>query len=409
MEEDWGSLSFIEKKFKAWYASNSLKITTPNQLLNREFAFLTFQSRKMYRHIMFPSEQELWRYLRNNSPAHCYHSSAYYSDPLASMSKKGWLGADLVFDIDADHFNLPCQKTHDTWKCRNCELFGVSKPPEICKCGKAQFDTETWLCENCLQAAKHETQKLLDILIQDFGIDTQHLYTNFSGHRGYHVHVRSNSVKKLEQSERREIVDYIMATGIELDFQGYSQRKRGAKTTITEGGWRGRLVRALYDYLSQVSIEEIKALNLGRKATENIITKKNKILKTLIEKHPSNLIPLIDTESLKLLLNEAVGLQASDIDTVVTTDIHRLIRLGNTLHGKTGWQVQNIPYGELPDYDPLTKAVVLKGPAVKLEFKKAPRIRILGKEYGPYENEQVEIPLEAAIFFLAKKGARVLE
>ena len=168
-------------------------------------------------------------------------------------------------------------------------------------------------------------------------------------------------------------------------------------------------MRALYDYLTEASDEDIKDLNLGEKATENITTKKNKILRTLMEKHPSNIIPLIGQTGLEKILQEALELQASEIDTVVNTDIHRLIRLTGTLHGKTGWQVQSIPYGALPDYDPLRNAIVIKGGLVRLEFKWAPKIRIIDEVYGPYEDEIAELPLEAALFFLAKKGARVID
>ncbi|GAF79166.1 unnamed protein product, partial [marine sediment metagenome] len=92
---------------------------------------------------------------------------------------------------------------------------------------------------------------------------------------------------------------------------------------------------------------------------------------------------------------------------VVTTDIHRLIRLPKTLHGKTGWQVQTIPYGSLPDYDPLTRATVITGDHVWLEFRWAPKIKINDVEYGPYEEEEAELPVGAALFFLCKKGARL--
>jgi hypothetical protein len=44
---------------------------------------------------------------------------------------------------------------------------------------------------------------------------------------------------------------------------------------------------------------------------------------------------------------------------------------------------------------------------VELEFKSAPKIKILGETYGPYEEEDVTMPLGAALFFLCKKGARV--
>ena len=407
MEEEWGSTQFVAEQFQRWYAQNSQTVQAPLEIERREFGFLTFHGRGMYRHIRLPTEGELQRYLRQNAPAHSYHSSSYYEDPTADMARKGWKGADLVFDLDADHFDLPCQKEHDKWVCRNCGKQGAGHPPELCECGKAQFQTETWLCERCLQAAKHETQKLLDILIQDFGANPEDLTTNFSGNRGYHVHDHSETVKPLEQHARREIVDYIMATGLEAEHQGYSQRNRGAKPVLAEGGWRGRTSRALYDYLSEATEKELKEIVSG-KAAQSIVAERGRLLKVLTDKHPSNLTPLIDPKSLQVILQKAVKLQASEIDTVVTTDIHRLIRLPNTLHGKTGWQVQTIPYGELPDYDPLRSAIALKGPPVKLEFRKAPSIRIGETRYGPYSDETAELPLEAALFYLCKKGARLV-
>jgi DNA primase small subunit len=134
---------------------------------------------------------------------------------------------------------------------------------------------------------------------------------------------------------------------------------------------------------------------------------RSRLLKILTDKHPSNLVPIIDYKNLQNMIQKAVKLQAADIDTVVTTDIHRLIRLPNTLHGKTGWQVQTIPYGDLPDYDPLRSAIVLRGPHVKLEFREAPIIKIDETIYGPYSWETAELPLEAAMFYLCKKGARL--
>jgi len=406
MEEEWGSTKFVAEQFQRWYAQNSHTVPAPLEIEQREFGFLTFHGRGMYRHIKLPTEAELQRYLRQNAPAHSYHSSSYYEDPTADMARKGWTGADLVFDLDADHYDLPCQKEHDKWVCRNCGKQGTGHPPELCECGKAQFQTETWLCERCLQAAKHETQKLLDILIQDFGVHPEDITTNFSGNRGYHVHVHNETVKPLEQHARREIVDYIMSTGFEAEYQGFSQRNRGAKPTLAEEGWRGRASRALYDYLSGATEEELKGI-VGAKNAKNIIAERGRLLKVLTDKHPSNLTPLIDAKSLQLILQKAVKLQASDIDTVVTTDIHRLIRLPNTLHGKTGWQVQTIPYGGLPDYDPLRSAIAITGPPVKLEFRGAPAIRIGEAWYGPYGSEVAEVPLEAALFFLCKKGARI--
>ena len=405
-QEPWGSPKFVEEQFTQWYRRKSSTIPAPIDLPRREFAFLTFRGRGMHRHIELPTLKDLHRYLRNNAPMHAYHSSSYYDEPTADMAQKGWLGADLVFDIDADHFDLPCQKTHDKWWCRNCDEEGTGHHPEICKCGKAQFESEAWLCGDCLQATKYETEKLLDILIQDFGARIEDLTTNFSGNRGYHVHVHSDAMKPLNQNSRREIVDYIMATGLEAGLQGFKPGK-GARSTLAEGGWRGRTGRAVYDYLTSATEKEIKALKMSRNATKAVLNSRDEVLDTLVTKHPSNILPMIPPKQLDKLVAKAIKLQASEIDTVVTTDIHRLIRMPITLHGKTGWQVQTIPYGKLPSYDPLMQAVILTGPEVDLEFKGAPKIKILGETYGPYGEEDVTMPLGAALFFLCKKGARV--
>lgn len=405
--EDWGSPGFVYNQFKKWYNLNINIIQPPNEMNLREFAFLSFQGRNMHRHINFNDLEDLRDYFRRNVPAHAYYSTSYYKMPEADMASKGWLGADLVFDIDSDHFDLSCQKIHDKWKCRNCGQEGTGTPPEICNCGKANYQTETWICEECLQAAKYETQKLIDILIQDMGVTTEELTINFSGNRGYHVHVNNEKIKILDQHARREIVDYILAIGLEPEYQGFNTQKSGSKSTLADDGWRGRTSRALYDFITKCDENDIKKLNLNRKATKNILENKDKLLSTITNKHPSNLFAYIDPKNLKILIKKAIKLQASEIDTVVTTDINRLIRLPNTLHGKTGWQVQTIPYEAISDYNPLQSAVVINGPTVKLQFKHTPKIKINDVEYGPYENEQAELPLGAAIFFLAKKGAMI--
>jgi DNA primase small subunit len=408
-QEPWGSPQFVGEQFAIWYRKNADTIPAPLDLPKREFAFLTFQGRGMHRHIQLATLRDLQRYLRNNAPMHSYHSSSYYENPTADMALKGWMGADLVFDIDSDHVALPCQETHDKWWCRNCDEQGTGHPPEICKCGKAQFTTETWLCADCLQAMKYEAEKLLDILISDFGAKIEEIITNFSGNRGYHVHVHSEAMKGLNQNSRREIVDYILAIGLEVDLQGFKPGK-GARSTLAEGGWRGRTGRALYDYIASTTDQEIRALKMSPNATRTVINSRDEVLDTLMTKHPSNLLPLIPPKQLDKLVAKAIKLQASEIDTVVTTDIHRLIRMPKTLHGKTGWQVQTIPYGKLPSYDPLRDAVIPNKDMIKLEFKGAPKIEILDEEYGPYEEGAiVDMPIEAALFFLCKKGARVVK
>ncbi|MGD2142592.1 MAG: DNA primase small subunit PriS [Candidatus Bathyarchaeota archaeon] len=407
--EDWGSEKYVSDQFKKYYSTNAKRIEPPTEIAQREFGFLSFGGRTMFRHIGFQDPQQLSDYLRSYAPAHTYFSAAYYEEPTAPMSDKGWLGADLVFDIDADHFDLPCQRRHDRWVCTTCGEEGMGHPPDRCpSCDKATYLEETWLCGSCLGAAKYEAQKLLDILIQDFGFQPSELSLNFSGNRGYHVHVRSHAVKKLDQMARREVVDYVLGIGIEPEHQGFTSHLIGGGSSLDSGGWRGRSVRALYDFITKATPEQFKSLEIGRRDSKRLIEEKEEILGLLMKDHPSRIVKFIDKKSLDTLLEAAVEEQASAIDTVVTTDLRRLIRLPNTLHGKTGWLSQKVPIDDLPDYDPLIEAIAFREGTEKLYIRRAPEIGIEGKVYGPFEDEEVELPMAVAMFLLCRMAARVV-
>ncbi len=408
-DQAWGSERYVQRQFLNYYASGSRSVEAPPTIREREFGFLSFGGRNMFRHISFDDVGQLRRYLVDYAPAHAYFSAAYYEAPRAAMENKGWLGADLVFDIDADHFDLPCQRIHDRWRCRTCGREGTGHPPEKCPgCEKAAFIEESWLCGHCLEAAKHEAQKLLDILIQDFGFSqSEDLSVNFSGNRGYHVHVRSPTVKGLGQMERREVVDYIMGIGIGVEYQGFTSRAVGGGSALAEDGWRGRTAKTLYDFIGNAAPETIRGLKLGRGATRKILESRGEILALLTERHPSSIVKYIDNKSLDRLMDAAVKEQASAIDTVVTTDLRRLIRLPNTLHGKTGWLSQGVPIEDLADYDPLSEAIAFTEGTETVYVRRAPKIRIGDRNYGPYEEERVELPLAVAMFLLGRRVARV--
>jgi DNA primase small subunit len=84
----------------------------------------------MVRHRGFKNAEDLNSFIRVTVPLHAYYSSAYYERPEEEMDKKGWLGADLTFDIDADHIKTPCGKIHDTWTCVKCGFCGKGPSPE---------------------------------------------------------------------------------------------------------------------------------------------------------------------------------------------------------------------------------------------------------------------------------------
>ncbi|HIE15131.1 TPA: hypothetical protein EYP70_07655, partial [Candidatus Bathyarchaeota archaeon] len=187
--------NFIRDKFREFYERESDRIEAPTSIEMREFGFLLFGEKIMIRHKSFTEIKDLRRFLREIVPMHVYYSAAYYSAPEEPMERKGWIGADLYFDIDADHIPTPCRKLHDLWRCHKCGFQGKGTPPNRCPvCGNQNFDTKTWSCEVCLEAARRETIKLIEFLMSDFGFSEEEVNVSFSGHRGYHVHIESEEV-----------------------------------------------------------------------------------------------------------------------------------------------------------------------------------------------------------------------
>ena len=99
--------------------------------------------------------------------------------------------------------------------------------------------------------------------------------------------------------------------------------------------------------------------------------------------------------------------QISEIDTVVTTDIHRLIRMNGTLHGKTGLKKVQFPAKDLQDFDPFAGAVAFKKGEVKVLISDVPEFKLGGETLGPYRNETKELPVAAAVMLICKGRAKV--
>ena len=382
----------------------------PNSFENREFGALLFQEKTMVRHRSFKKPDELKEFLCELIPSNVYYSSAYYENPASNdMNQKSWFGADLVFDIDADHIPTLCEKIHDRWVCDNCGFSGKGVTPEKCpSCGGQKIDAKAWICEECLETTKKETRKLLDFLMDDFGFSAKEVKVYFSGHRGYHVHVESEVVRSLDQSARKEIVDYIIGIGLDESFHGVKETgKVLTGPNLSDPGWKGRIARGTYEALVNSSPYELENLGLKKRAIEAIEKQKDEIVESWKEKGPWNVTKGVGMESWKRIVQRGIELQSARIDTVVTTDIHRLIRLSDTLHGKTGLRKTEVSNERLDDFDPLTKAVAFEKGIVKVFVHESPEFRIGDTTYAALREQKVELPVAGALFLLCKGVAEV--
>ncbi|MCL4430497.1 MAG: DNA primase small subunit PriS [Chloroflexi bacterium] len=403
------SREFVYQKFAEYYKDLSTVISAPPLPEQREFGYLMFKERFMVRHRRFSSTVSLRATLADTVPSDVYHSCAYYENPDFDMDKKGWLGSDLVFDIDADHIPTSCNKIHDEFRCVKCGFEGKGITPEVCPCCEAtKFETKIWACDLCIQSARDETAKLLDMLENDFGFSQDELHVYFSGHRGYHVHIENESVRTLDAMARKEIVDYVTGLGISiLDKEAQERRgkrKAAKKFSLHNFGWNRRLKVGMQDFLLNATREDLRAVGLKNKA---LLDSKDAIIKRAINDGRWESINGVSVQTWLKLAEHVRETQSSKIDTVVTTDIHRLIRMNGTLHGKTGLKKVEFPAKSLQDFDPFMGAVAFKKGKARVLVSDAPEFRMSGEVLGPYKNQTVELPTAAAVMLICKRRAVV--
>jgi len=353
--------SYLRKRFGDYY--NSIEPHLPHDFKRREWGFIFFDELPevvMRRHKAFSSEGEAIEYLRGMVPAHAYHSAAYYQFPGAgTMKEKKWEGADLIFDLDADH--LPQKVT-----------------------SYAQM----------LANVKAETGKLLDFLFEDFGFDEENIRVAFSGGRGYHIHVYDPRVLNLGSAERREIVNYVSGTGFDEKSVLYKKKKtmkihNGVRhhpmsheikyEMVEMSTWAKRVAERTIQQLEEIRLlEHEEALNELKKI-EGVTSKKaediikslqnfesyDHLRKTILE------AGLDQSKSMWSLRQNISNLGVKGVegetDEPVTADIRRLIRMPTSLHGGSGMRVVPLTLSEFKIFEPLRDAVVFSEKEIKIE------------------------------------------
>ena len=401
------SRDWVYQKFSEYYKDLVTKVPLPPNPEQREYGYLEFKRRFMVRHIPFRNITSFRDMLSETAPSDVYHSCAYYRNPeYDKMDNKGWIGSDLVFDIDADHIPTSCNKIHDEFKCVKCGFSGQGITPEACPCCEnTKFETKIWACDLCIQSAREEVAKLLDLLENDFGFSQGELRVFFSGHRGYHLHIENEVVRSLDAMARKEIVDYLTGLGIRT-FQKNSKKTK-EKFRLNDFGWNKRLKKGIKSLLCNSSSEELVKVGFDSRKLEILTEKKDTLIERALEEGYWAGVMGVGNGTWMRLAKHIREREAAKIDTVVTTDIHRLIRMNGTLHGKTGLKKIELPVKNLQDFDPFKEAVAFKKGEVKVFVSDAPEFRLGGETLGPYKNQTITLPAAAAVMLICKNRAEV--
>lgn len=400
-------IEFIREQFRKYYVKYYKNIKLPSLIENREFGFFPFKKEKMIRHIEFKNIEELVEFIINFIPSDVYYSAACYKKPAEEkMTNKEWFGADLIFDVDCDHIKTSCKVKHQFWMCSTCNNLILEKAHRCPNCNSEKFEEDPWICEKCLDAAKQEILKLILILEEDFGFSEKELDLTFSGHRGYHLHIERESLRKMGSGERKEIVDYITGTGLNINlYSSLGKKEKIFELCVANLGWAGRIAKTIYD-LSQSDSESLKQERIDTRVIKRL-EKKREIITEKLSRGIGwdEMMRLIGKKGSQKLVEAAIAKASAHIDTVVTTDIHRLIRLPNTLHGKTAFKAVPLSVTKLYEFKPLEDAIAFDEDLVKVNIKAASPIKIGGQTYGPYKNEIVKLPMAASLFLLCRGNA----
>jgi DNA primase small subunit len=141
-----------------------------------------------------------------------------------------------------------------------------------------------------------------------------------------------------------------------------------------------------------------------------MINNRDTILKNWGADGPWGVVKGITTQTWKKIAEHCARAQsAADVDTVVTTDIHRLIRLAGTLHGKTALKKIEFSASEIEDFDPFKSAVAFKSGSATVLVRSAPEFRLGDEIFGPFKNKETELPIAAALLLVCKGRAEVID
>lgn len=383
MTQDTNPELFLRGIFREYYQNwDPMPVDLIHQ---REIGFIPFMG-TMIRHRAINGMNDLRSFAQRNIPRHFYYSTSYYRYPdRRVMLEKDWMGAELIFDLDADHIKLE----------------GTPRYDEI------------------LQKVKEHTIRLLErFLLDDLGFGENDLLVTFSGGRGYHIHVKADSVYGLSSDSRREIANYVRGEGI--DGTSFPSGMRDGSLIL--GIWRNAIDKAFTNMFSgdpeELAAQLQNMFGDGRKSSPYLLRLKKTAIphegksKFLIFSRPGpEKYSNMDDDDRMVLGKVISKVRESimcEIDEPVTTDIHRLIRMPGSLHGKTGLMVVPVKPAEIHSFDPLIscRSPTMEGKTVKINIQKPYRIKFGGEMWVLREGEE-SVPLDLGVFLIAQRVAKL--
>jgi len=317
----------------------------------------------------FKDPGDLNTYLRTSIPLFISYSAGYYEYPSATpMKKKNRLGADLIFDLDADDYEVKCDHG----------------PGFVCKA--------------CMARVSEECSSLIEnFLIPDFGFSKQDLNITFSGNRGYHVRVFDDSVLSLSSKARAEILEYMSAKGFEPRFV------KPNTPTPGQGGWTGNITDLLVDYVQKQDKNGLHSIGVSFKTANVLIDNKDEFLQNV----RNGTWPLFSVKRWQTIFKSIAAKKSVVVDKQVTLDVAKLLRVPETIHGGTGLVARNVK--SLSLFNPFKDPIVFGSKQYSCNGKRDCSFFLSGQDFKVEQEKEVVLPEYAAVYAAAKGWVDVNE
>jgi DNA primase small subunit len=278
--------------YKHHYEHTDLSIT---DIQRREIATQEFspQLSAFNRAQYFLTKESLVAKLIENSkpPAGLFSSTAYYLDPNESKpTKRGLIGYDFVIDLDDDA--LAYEDRYDF-----------------------------------IDTMRKKTKAVVDRFLKDLGFDEDLMLVDFSGNKGFHLTFDDEKYRNLDQSDRRQIIDYIIGNKLDRDILLVNNK-------LSHYGWNKQAVYFLESLLKDPSREHIEKYFPKNKAK-----KIDSLLSdpAVVARLTAGSLIDFDTKVLKLAMMKEHRLNIKNVvDKKPTVDKHRIFRVPGSLHPKSG-------------------------------------------------------------------------
>ncbi len=337
------SKSDLPRLLKEHYANVEFHV---DEIQRREIGSSTYD-----RHHSFNTIEDLRAFLIEKGAEAPMCSTALWVTPDAyagkgnasvTWAKKNWQGADLSFDLDCDHI-----EGHETMSYK----------------------------QQITEMSKHAL-RLVNLLEDEFG--AQKIVITFSGRRGFHIRVLDEAYRLLNSKTRRSIMNYIMGERISLSeimrmmsFNGFKSEVNCIMHPEDYGGWSGKLRKASNRVMHELSVAKDPTIYasefIDKYYTKKISDKlRNQLINRMISPKVREQILrngdiraflgdkatktfMINTT--EMFFNYAKELYGVEVDTSVTGDVRRILRMPGGINMKQGYPCMVIGKEHLEDID----------------------------------------------------------